>query len=300
MRRNHPSVCLKMALLFVVAVILMLPQAEGIVRRHDVDEQEYIDLGGSFPAAGLFLHNTSPQGSGVLISETGVGASEWVLTAAHINTPNFFNINGVNYDVAEMIRHPGFGGSTGGPPGSGLADDIALVRLTEPVVGVTPMRWHDDDADLQAGVEVFTVGLGLSGTGLTGEEGTSGTRRAAENTIFARGAQSPQTPIPTAFTYRFHAPTDSDVRPLEGMAVFLDSGGPVIADFGGDVVIGVHSYVDDRDGGGRGTYGDDVGSTRVPLYDEWILGTIPEPNTITLLGLAVIALYAWRRSFQAL
>ena len=70
------------------------------------------------------------------------------------------------------------------------------------------------------------------------------------------------------------------------MGVTYDSGGPVIADeFGGhDKISGIHIYVIDNDEEGLGTYGDDLGSTRVTLYDDWIVETIPEPSTLVLLG----------------
>jgi hypothetical protein len=289
------SPALWMMSVILAAFTCLLPDAEGIVRRDDVPDQDYIDLGASFPAVGLFSSDGTTRGSGVLISETGTGSSEWVLTAAHITTPNQFFIDGTVYEVAEVIRHPDWGGESGGPPGSGIADDIALVRLSMPVSGVTPMQWHSEDNDLQPGVEVFTVGFGLSGTGLTGESGSAGTRRAAENTIEARGSTSPLTPIATAFEYHFHAPEESAARAMEGMGVLYDSGGPVVVDFGlGNVVVGIHSYVMDNDGQGRGTYGDVLGATRVPLYSQWIQETIPEPHTAVLFGGALILLAALR------
>ena len=278
-------------------ILLLAPfDTQGIVRRHDVADQQYIDFGATFPAVGELFSGTSRVGSGALVSETGTGSSVWVLTAAHVTTPNKFSVGGAMYDVAEFIRHPEYGGGTGGPPSSGIENDIALARLDLAVVGVTPMQWHDNDANISAGVNVVSVGLGLSGTGETGEvSGTAGTRRAAENTIRAIGSNAPTTPVATAFEYRFRSPTTSGVRPLEGMAVFLDSGGPVVADFGGgSVIIGVHSYVRNNSGT-RGTYGDDLGATRVPLYNAWILSTIPEPSTLVLLGGAAMVLTVARR-----
>ena len=278
-------------------VVLGALQADGIVRRDDVADQEYIDLGANFPAVGLLSHGGTTRGSGVLIAQEDGAPSRWVLTAAHIHTPNTFEVGGNAYGVESFTRHPDWGGDEGGPPGSGIANDIALVELSLAVSNVTPMKWHDTDGDLGTGLEVFTVGLGLSGTGLTGEGGSVGTLRAAENTISAMGSSALVTPVATAMEYTFHHHDDTNARDLEGMAVLYDSGGPVVADFGsGNVVIGIHSYVRDNDGSGRGTYGDDLGATRVPLYDDWITETIPEPHSLVLLlgGFLLLRLFKRR------
>ncbi len=289
---------LAQGILAVTFVSLWAPSTEGIVRRDDVDDQDYIDFGAQFPSVGEFATNGSIRGSGVLISEAGAGESRWVLTAAHLATPNEFTIGDTLYAVSEFIRHPDWD-ADGGPLDTGVEDDIALARLDTVVSGVTPLPWHDNDGDLLPGVEVDSVGFGRTGTGLTGEQsGTSGTKRAAQNTIETLGTTAPLTPPESAFEYVFNEPGSADVRDLEGMGVLYDSGGPALADFGdGPVVVGIHSYVIDQDDQGRGTYGDVMGSTRVPLYDDWIASTIPEPGTWGLLsGFAVFAAVAvWRR-----
>ncbi len=255
-------------------VLIAAGDAQGIVRRDDVPDTDYIVAATNFPAVGALTSGGGTiRGSGVLVGEFTADEPRWVLTAAHISTPSRFAVNGVISEVIEFIRHPDWDTSGGGLLESGLEHDIALA-LIHPPAGATlpsPALWHAVDGDLAVGVLLDTVGVGQGGTGLTGETGGAGTLRAAQNTLRQRGSVAPLTPVATAFEYRFHAPGDSGVRPREGMAVFLDSGGPVWADFGdGPVVVGVHSYVNDNDGAGRGTYGDDVGSTRVPLYDSWI------------------------------
>lgn len=246
----------------------------GIVRRHDVADTEYVSAATNFPTVGYLATSGTIRGSGVLVGVTTNDLSRWVLTAAHIVSPNQFVIQGVTYPVVEFVRHPSWDGSAGGIlGGGGSLDDIALALIQVPAGSSlpSPSLWHGSDADLQVGLLLDTVGAGRPGDGLTGESGSAGTLRAAQNTLQAIGSRSPLTPVATVFEYRFHAPGNSAVRPREGMAVFLDSGGPVWADFGnGDVVIGVHSYVRDNDGQGRGTYGDELGATRVPLYDTWI------------------------------
>jgi hypothetical protein len=202
------------------------------------------------------------------------------------------------YTVSEFIRHPDWD-ANGGPLATGVENDIALARLDTAVSGVTPSAWHTNDSDLLTGLEVVSVGFGRSGTGLTGGSGPFGTKRAAENTISTLGAQSPLTPPATAFEYIFHSPDNPLARALEGIGALFDSGGPVFADFGeGFVVVGIHSYVRNNDDSDHlGTYGDDMGSTRVPLFDDWITVTVPEPKAVGLgAGLAVLlTVVYWRR-----
>lgn len=257
--------------------------AGAIVGLHTLDDQEYRDFGAQFPSVGKLSTNGTIRGSGSLISEAGGGSSNWVLTAAHLATPNEFTVNGTIFSVVEFIRHPDYNSST-------LANDVALARLSTSVSGQSPLSWHGNDNDVGAGLQVVSVGVGRSGDGQTGESGPAGTLRAAQNTISAKGTNSPITPGPTFMEYIFHDPSHSSVRPLEGMAVLYDSGGPVVADFGsGYTIVGVHSYVINN-GGARGTYGDITGSTRVTLYDDWITSVVPEPTVWGLFaGLAALS-----------
>jgi hypothetical protein len=244
----------------------LAPEAHGIVGRHDIPDADFIALGELFPSVGVLSVNANLEGSGLLIHE------EWVLTAAHLQTPTRFTVDGVDYAVTEFIRHPDWTGNLAN------GNDIALARLSTPVTGVTPSSWFTGtDAVGTIGV---SVGFGLAGTGLTGEvTGTGGIKRAAESRISAVGSPSPTTPPRSIFEYTFLNPTNPAALPLEGMAVFRDSGGPVFIYQNGEyLAAGIHSYVVNT-GGNRGTYGDRVGSTRVSLYDEWITATIPEPGT---------------------
>ncbi len=281
------SAVLKSCISFFI-LFSFVNSTEGIVIRHDRDDEDYIAFGEEFPSVGGLYSNDSISGSGVLISETG-GSSRWVLTAAHISTPDVFTVNDTDYTVNEFTRHPNYGGDGTGME-TGIENDIAIAELTDPVSGINGLPWHDDDDDLTSGLDVVSVGLGLSGDGQDGETGSAGTKRAAENEITGIGGKDPFS-VETAFEYEFYDPDHSDVKNLEGMGVLYDSGGPVVADFGqGYTVVGIHSYVIDNDDQGRGTYGDDLGSTRVPLYDEWIAEVVPEPSSLLMLILGSLLL----------
>lgn len=278
--------------LLAVAAIGFVPEAYGIVRRDDKPETDYLLLAEQFPSVGQLSNNGSIRGSGVLIHQ------EWVLTAAHVSG-NELTFDGTLYTIAEFIRHPDWDGNASN------GDDIALVRLNTAVSGVTPSSWFTGTD--QTGVDGISVGFGRTGTGLTGEiAGTHGIKRAGQNTIEGVGAPLGGPPFgfqrpESVFEYEFNAPGDPGVLPLEGMAATYDSGGGFFAEVDGSwEVAGIHSYVLRPEGETLGQYGQVVGSTRVSLYDEWVVSTIPEPSTWALFigtaGLGV-ALLGRRRRF---
>ena len=261
---------------FIAGMLLVPPPAaEAIVIRHDVLDQTYIDFGAEFSSVGRLTSNTN-TGSGVLI------ARSWVLTAAHLKSgssvPGTFLLGGVPYAVETFYAHPDWTGDVLD------GNDLALVRLAQPVTQTAPSAWYTGNEEVgRIGV---SVGYGRTGTGLTGQISSSGTKRAGESLLETIGTRSPFTPdLPPDDTleYRFYDPGDPNVLPLEAMAAQGDSGGPVFIESDGAFLIaGIHSFLWNMNGGNLATYGDVVVSTRVAAYDEWIMGVIPEPGTVAL------------------
>jgi hypothetical protein len=144
--------------------------------------------------------------------------------------------------------------------------DIALVRLRTAVADVTPARLYTGSDE--AGMTVTVVGMGRHGTGLTGPIADGTTMRAATNRVHkVEGTQ---------LVFRFDAPGDPDVTPLEGISGDGDSGGPAYVERDGVLyVIGVGSAQDSRPVQKKlGHYGVLELYPRVSSFAGWIRTTI--------------------------
>jgi secreted trypsin-like serine protease len=133
------------------------------------------------------------QGSSFGIGSGTLIAPNWVLTAGHMaivdgvaNTAQEFVIGGQTYAVASdaVYVHSGWIAS-GYDLNAGY--DLALFRLTTPVKGIKPASLNTDRNEV--GQVIFTNGFGSTGTGLTGNTGAAGTRRAGQNVLDATAAQ---------------------------------------------------------------------------------------------------------------
>ena len=127
------------------------------------------------------------SGTGVLI------ANDWVLTAAH-NWTNAsvtaltFTVGGTLYtgNLAQRPQHPLWNTSpaplANATVGISQGWDIALFRLTAPVVGITPAQLYTGSGEL--GSQAYTLGFGRTGTGTTPvTNNVSGSIHAISNTI---------------------------------------------------------------------------------------------------------------------
>jgi len=293
------------SLVSVAAVVLLTQSAWGIVRRDDVDDDQYTGLANQpqFAAVGKVFAGTR-AGSGTVIAN-----GWWVLTAAHVvagASSISFQIGASTYTAQNVFIHPSY-------PGSGFfpTADIALIELNAPVAGVTPAQIYTGTNEI--GKQGHSVGYGLTGTGITGYiSNTYGTKRAMRNIIdliiFPNGTISPNG---TILLSDFDSPGDannslgsgSSPTPLdlEGMVAPGDSGGPVFIEEGGIwYIAGVHSFLADPGpptGNGQvdARYGDIMGSTRVSSYAGWINSVVPEPASMTALAIGLIGLLARRR-----
>jgi hypothetical protein len=212
--------------IWLLALLVVSFSASAIVVRDDVDDSKYRVPASEFPA----LVDMPGEGHGVLI------APQWVVTAAHAVTWQSeikqVTIAGVPRDVERLVIHPGYKK----PPQKLLdqalatwdwtlfgallssSDDIALLKLAQPVTDVSPIAINKSDDEF--GQIIKTIGKGATGNGVTGYEFSSSRRtelRRAYNKVTGADGRW--------LCYTFDKP--SDALPLEGGSGSGDSGGPV-------------------------------------------------------------------------
>jgi len=258
---------------FLLLILLAASStASAIVIRDDVDDSKYRIPASDFPA----LVDMPGEGHGVLI------APQWVITAAHTipehSELNQVVINGISRDVERLVVHPGYKK----PPQELIhhalatwdwtlfmvrlssSDDIALLKLAQPVTDVSPVAVHKGDDEL--GQIVKIIGKGATGTGVTGYDFNSSHRtelRRAHNKVTSAHGRW--------FCYVFDKP--SETLPLEGGSGGGDSGGPILIQAEEDwLLAGLTSWTAPQ-GAIRtppGQYGQISCNVRLKHYKEWI------------------------------
>ena len=260
----------------LLALLVVSSSASAIVIRDDVDDSKYRVPASDFPA----LVDMPGEGHGVLI------APQWVITAAHAITwqseIKHIVLNGTSRDVERLVIHPGYKK----PPQELLdhalatwdwtlfaallssSDDIALLKLAQPVTDVSPVAIYKGDDEFGQIVEI--MGKGATGTGGTGydfnDPHRTDLRRAHNKITSAHGRW---------FCYVFDKP--SETLPLEGGSGSGDSGGPVLIQAEADrLLAGLTSWTAPQ-GAVRtppGQYGQISCNVRLGHYNEWIESVI--------------------------
>lgn len=244
--------------------------------------------------ATVALHGLTNGGSSVYVTPFCTGTlvtEDVVVTAAHCldtakNGPNFktaapntlavyvgddpsVDLVANLYLLDETLIHPSY-------DRFGLTDDIALLRLSSPVTGVTPVPHLPASLAItgaDAGMAVNFAGFGET------EFGTSGVKLQADGVLGGVGCTVAGCPGPgDAATQVSYSQSFSSGGPCFG-----DSGGPMfVEDLGVVYLGGVTSYGDNN----CNIYGV---STKVDAYEGWIDGfagaTPPEPPDCSADGL---------------
>jgi hypothetical protein len=262
---------LKIILPAVLALLVAGP-ASGIVIRHDVADASYRVPDTFFPP----LADIPVEGQGVLI------APQWVVTAAHATqwqrTPiRFVTIAGKARAVTKVVVHPAYRPAPPGQAGDAATllavrrdiDDIALLKLAEPVRDVRPAALYRGGAE--NGKVVTIIGKGATGNGATGCADDAPHRtalRRAENRI--------DRVVGHWLTYTFDK--GAAALPLEGIFCGGDSGGPaLIRERGAWKVAGLTSWgwIDGHIAAfGAARYGETAYLVRISHYVGWIDSTI--------------------------
>lgn len=213
---------------FLLLLLLAVSStASAIVIRHDVDDSKYRVQASEFPA----LVDIPGEGQGILI------APQWVVTAAHtISWQSRLKqvvINGKPRDVERVVVHSGFKTpaqeliNQALASGEGMlivvalaaSDDIALLKLSQPVTDVAPVAIYKKRDE--AGQIIKIVGKGATGTGATGHD-----PKGPNRTELRRAFNKITSAYDRWFCYVFDDPQSA--LPLEGSTGNGDSGGPVL------------------------------------------------------------------------
>jgi hypothetical protein len=173
----------------------------------------------SITSVGLLLIGLSGSTARTICTGTVVG-SKTVLTATHCLNPKEntkFRFRNINYDIAEMVRHPSWNGSK-----SKYKNDIGLILLTKALPNVTPVPLARNAP--KAGDAIKLVGMGKTSSSAQDE----GVLRSGETKVAGVAGG-----VLGYFT------VSGQPNICNG-----DSGGPAFADEGGkQVVVGVASAI---------------------------------------------------------
>ena len=262
---------------WLLMLLVASSTASAIVIRDDVDDAKYRIAASEFPA----LVDMPGEGHGVLI------APQWVVTAAH-TIPGHAEldqvvISGATRDVERVVMHAGY--KTLPQPlidqamASGEAmlivvflassDDIALIKLSQPVTDVTPVALYEESDE--PGRIVKIVGKGATGTGAAGHD-----REGPNRTELRRAYNTVTSAHDRWFCYVFDEPPSA--LPLEGMLGNGDSGGPLLIQRENQWLLaglGAWKVVSGDVRSARpGRYGQTACGVRVSHYRDWIEGVI--------------------------
>ncbi len=179
--------------------------AQAIIIRHDVDSAAYLQGDDAYPA--VFDVFERRGGVATLV------APQWALTVGHVGQDvppgHGVTIAGQSYTVERAVLHPEWDTNH---------LEMALLEMDRPVQGVAPVLLYEKSDEM--GQIVTFVGRGDTGTGLTGPTTQDHKLRAATNRIERVEGGT--------LIFRFDAPGDEGVTPLEGISGPGDSGGPAL------------------------------------------------------------------------
>lgn len=261
-----------------IVLLAVSSVASAVVIRHDVPDTQYRIPESEFPA----LADMPGEGHGVLI------ASQWIVTAAHTvpvhSTLEQVVINGQPRDVERVVMHPGYRTLPQSLIDQAMAsgeamlivvflastDDIALVRLRQPVTDVMPVALYGGE---ESGRIIKLIGKGATATGEAGHD-----PQGPNRTELRRAFNTVSSAYDRWFCYVFDAPPAA--IPLEGVLGNGDSGGPLLIEHDEQwqlAGLGAWKVVEGDVRTARpGRYGQTACNVRLGHYAAWIDAVIRE------------------------
>lgn len=262
----------------LLALLVASSTASAVVIRDDVDDAKYRAPASAFPA----LVDLPGEGHGVLI------APQWIVTAAHAVTWRQSGleqvvIGGISRDVERLVIHPGYkkpphelihqalttGDATLVLVLVASSDDIALIKLAQPVTDVAPVAMYKGSAEL--GQIVKIVGKGATAIGAAGYD-----RHASHRTELRRAFNKVSSAHGRWFCYVFDKPPSA--LPLEGATGNGDSGGPAFIRIEDEWLLAgltswkvVHGNLTTAR---LGLYGQPSCNVRLSHYTQWLENTM--------------------------
>jgi hypothetical protein len=265
--RSAPALHRGPAGVLLILLFATSAAAPAIIRRHDVADFSYRELGESYRQTfveGIVPSDGSPtlgNGNGALV---GV---DWVLTAAHVAAtllkapdpekakPAKVTINGIWYPVEKVYLHPSW-------KGNDSPEDIALIKLAEPVPGARPACLYPGRDEV--GKTAVLVGTGGTGDGVSGPKRLDGKIRGATIRIGSVEKSGMQ------LAWKFKSPAERGVTALEGISGPGDSGGPAFLQYKGRLCVAGVSSAQERNGLKSGQYGVTEFYPRVSFFRPWL------------------------------
>jgi len=240
--KNKTILCSLIALFYHLS-------AQAIVIRHDVDDKKYSATAKDFPPLAT-LYSIGVHGTLI--------APNWVVTAGHaifcMEPGDKIKVGEQWAEIESRFAHADYKLDE--------ENDIALLKLKRPVIGVTP-------AKLYRGTDESKQNIWFIGSGGTGNGNAGQTISYSENKGKLRKAENKIEKVSKREIF-FVFDKDQNALPLEGVSGNADSGGPAYKLIGDDYYLyGVSSRADSffKD---VGEYGVDEVYSRISFHATWI------------------------------
>lgn len=247
--------------LFATCILSLLMPAlsSAIIVRGDASTCSILVDPNKYPEVIALLNG---RAVGTLIDE------EWIMTAAHVGqaieqAPDSreVTIGGHTNTIAAIVIHPSWDEEAVGASG---VFDIAMLRLTRPVLNVSPVRAYQGWDELNAVVTLF--GWGRTGDGKSDVLIRDSRFRLGENQVDA---------VTPRLRFRFDEPGSIRALPLEAVSGPGDSGGPAFIEVDGvRYLAGVSSFQEDEIA--PGIFGVTENYERVSDHTKWIESVMGE------------------------